>query len=384
MDGAGDLYGTTYEGGIFGDGTIFELPEGSSTITTLASFNGVNGAGPYAGLIIDGAGDLYGTTRLGGASGDGTVFELAAGTNAVATLLTFNGANGQYPDGGLIMDSAGDLDGTTYAGGPGGFGTIFELGSRESETVSAADPSLITSAGASVIAGSGTKLTNSATLAGGFNPTGTITFSLVAPNGYTVVDSETDSVTGNGTFVTPNGYFPTASGTYQWIVSYGGDANNNPVAVEGSPLAPPLVTGPTSVTVVPNGRLTFTSGELSLSDPSATAVSDSLTLTVNHGTLALGSTNGLTFENGTANNSAVITVSGSLTELNAALSGLAYTPNLNFTGTDTLSATDVNSVDNLTERAARRSPSLSRPRLSRRHRRPASTRTASCSSAVRT
>ena len=56
----------------------------------------------------------------------------------------------------------------------------------------------------------------------------------------------------------------------------------------------------------------------------------------------------MTFENGTANNSAVITVNGSVAELDAALSGLVYTPNLNFTGTDTLSATDVNSVDNLT------------------------------------
>ena len=59
------------------DGTVFELAKGSSTIATLASFGGTNGHDPYAGLIMDSSGNLYGTTYGGGANGDGTVFELA-------------------------------------------------------------------------------------------------------------------------------------------------------------------------------------------------------------------------------------------------------------------------------------------------------------------
>ena len=69
MDGSGNLYGTTYEGGPgisnpygVGDGTVFEVVKGSSTVTTLASFLGPNGANPAAGLIMDSSGNLYGTT----------------------------------------------------------------------------------------------------------------------------------------------------------------------------------------------------------------------------------------------------------------------------------------------------------------------------------
>jgi uncharacterized repeat protein (TIGR03803 family) len=127
MDGAGNLYGTTSEGGASGVGTVFELAHGSSSITTLASFNGSNGATPFAGLIMDGAGNLYGTTDAGGASGDGTVFELAHGSGSITTLASFNGGNGANPDGGVIMDAAGNFYGTTSEGGASGDGTVFEL-----------------------------------------------------------------------------------------------------------------------------------------------------------------------------------------------------------------------------------------------------------------
>ena len=80
MDSSGNLYGTTGQGGASGDGTVFELAKGSSTITTLASFNGSDGDNPRAGLIMDSSGNLYGTTRDGGANGYGTVFELAKGS----------------------------------------------------------------------------------------------------------------------------------------------------------------------------------------------------------------------------------------------------------------------------------------------------------------
>ena len=74
-------------------------------------------------------------------------------------------------------------------------------------------------------------LTDSATLSGGFNPTGTITFTLFAPNG-TVVDIEQVGVNGDGTYSTPHGFLPPAGlpGTYQWVATYSGDPNNTSVA----------------------------------------------------------------------------------------------------------------------------------------------------------
>jgi uncharacterized repeat protein (TIGR03803 family) len=126
MDSSGNLYGTTQDGGSFGDGSVFELAAGSGTITTLASFNGTNGHSPYAGLIMDGSGNLYGTTLVGGASGYGTVFELAHGSGTITTLASFNGTNGVEPSGPLLMDSSGNLYGTTEGTGPYA-GTVFEL-----------------------------------------------------------------------------------------------------------------------------------------------------------------------------------------------------------------------------------------------------------------
>ena len=95
---------------------------------------------------------------------------------------------------------------------------------------SLASPTLITTPGGSVLLGSGAKLTDSATLSGGNNPTGTITFTLYAPGDTTVVDTETATVNGNGSYSTPTGFLPSAVGTYAWDASYSGDANNNPVS----------------------------------------------------------------------------------------------------------------------------------------------------------
>ena len=114
-------------------GTVFELVNhggGNYTPTTLLSFNYTNGANPYAGLIADAAGDLFGTTNTGGADNLGTVFELVNHGGVAytpVTLLSFNGANGLYPLSGLIADAAGDLFGTTRGGGADGYGTVFEI-----------------------------------------------------------------------------------------------------------------------------------------------------------------------------------------------------------------------------------------------------------------
>jgi uncharacterized repeat protein (TIGR03803 family) len=126
-DLAGNLYGTTSAGGDLGDGTVFKLDAATQTITALLSFSGTDGAAPLAGLIFDAAGNLYGTTSQGGDNGDGTIFELAAGTNELTTLLSFNGSNGREPVAGLVFDSAGNLYGTTEYGGDSDKGTVFEL-----------------------------------------------------------------------------------------------------------------------------------------------------------------------------------------------------------------------------------------------------------------
>jgi uncharacterized repeat protein (TIGR03803 family) len=132
-DAAGNLYGTTSYGGASGFGTVFRLDSATNNLTTLMNFNSANGAAPLAGLIADAAGNLYGTTSDSGASGFGTVFRLDTVTNALTTLVNFDGANGAHPLAGLIADAAGNLYGTTYAGGAnvaclgGGCGTVFRL-----------------------------------------------------------------------------------------------------------------------------------------------------------------------------------------------------------------------------------------------------------------
>jgi uncharacterized repeat protein (TIGR03803 family) len=129
-DAAGNLYGTTVGGGAYGTGgygTVFEIKAGSGAVTTLASFNSTNGAWPIAGVIADAAGDLYGTTVGGGANKSSTVFEIKAGSGAVTTLASFNSTNGTAPHGGLIADAAGDLYGTTSSNGSSATRIVFEI-----------------------------------------------------------------------------------------------------------------------------------------------------------------------------------------------------------------------------------------------------------------
>jgi len=126
------LFGTTENGGANGDGTVFELSPGlGGYVLSTASFDGTDGANPNGGLVADANGDLFGTAELGGASGDGVVFEIAktangyAGTPAV--LVSFNGTDGANPSGGLVANANGDLFGTTADEYPSGVGTVFEV-----------------------------------------------------------------------------------------------------------------------------------------------------------------------------------------------------------------------------------------------------------------
>jgi uncharacterized repeat protein (TIGR03803 family) len=125
----GNFYGTTVSGGADNDGTVFEIsPTPPYTLTTLHSFDGTDGNGPYGALAQATDGNIYGTTQLGGANGDGAVFEISpASPNTLTTLHSFGGADGDKPDGTLIQDTNGTLYGTTYGGGTNSDGTIFSL-----------------------------------------------------------------------------------------------------------------------------------------------------------------------------------------------------------------------------------------------------------------
>jgi uncharacterized repeat protein (TIGR03803 family) len=133
MDSAGNLYGTASLGGAYGNGTVFEeVRSGDSwTESTLYSFIGSNdGTNPASGVTLDAQGNIYGTTSLGGANGAGVVYELSpSGSGWGQTVLyTFEGLNdGQNPVGGVILDEAGNLYGTTFDGGANGGGTVYEM-----------------------------------------------------------------------------------------------------------------------------------------------------------------------------------------------------------------------------------------------------------------
>jgi len=136
MDSAGSLYGTTIQGGSSGNGVVYKL-DSSGNFSVLYSFTGgSDGAGgDGAGVIIDSAGSLYGTTRFGGSSGNGVVFKLDASGNETV-LHSFTGGNdGAQPDADLVMDSSGNLYSTTISGGSSNYGTVFKLDPSGHETV---------------------------------------------------------------------------------------------------------------------------------------------------------------------------------------------------------------------------------------------------------
>ncbi len=139
FDASGNMYGMTVLGGANNFGTVFKLTSaGNGNYTESVIYNfagGTDGRNPDDGLIADTAGNYYGTTASGGGStnctnGCGTVFELSPNGSGWTekVLYRFQGPNdGENPDAGLVMDSAGNLYGNTWQGGPGGGGTVYKL-----------------------------------------------------------------------------------------------------------------------------------------------------------------------------------------------------------------------------------------------------------------
>ncbi len=132
-DAHGNLYGTTIECGPNGDGVAFEMVRAGKHYheRVIHRFGGPgDGASPYAGLSADAHGNLYGTTVSGGAHGYGIVYELARTKRGYAEHILYSfagGADGANPGGGVIIDFLGNLFGVTSGGGANGSGTIFEI-----------------------------------------------------------------------------------------------------------------------------------------------------------------------------------------------------------------------------------------------------------------
>ena len=138
MDAQGNVYGTTVNGGAHGKGTVFKLsPAGVETV--LYSFEDApDGANPGAGVIMDGEGNLYGTTTYGGSQNTGIVFEVTlVGAETVLYRFCQQGgcADGGLPAGRLIMDAQGNLYGTASAFGEYGWGAVFKVTPGGEESV---------------------------------------------------------------------------------------------------------------------------------------------------------------------------------------------------------------------------------------------------------
>ena len=133
FDAGGDIYGTTYFGGNNAQGVVYKLTpsNGSWTESAIHTFSGTSdGELPYSSVVFDTAGNLYGTTFAGGAQGYGTIYQLTPSGAGWAenTLYSFQSAtDGGSPFGGVVVDPAGNLYGATNSGGPGNGGTVYKM-----------------------------------------------------------------------------------------------------------------------------------------------------------------------------------------------------------------------------------------------------------------
>jgi uncharacterized repeat protein (TIGR03803 family) len=189
LDGQGNVYGTTYQGGSHSSasnyccGTVWKYSLSTGTLTTMVSFDGdtvpADGMFPQGGVTLDSNGNLYGSTVGGGTFGDGIVYEYSS-ADVLSTLVTFSGPNGWSPEGNLVFDSAGNLYGTTNQGGSSGYGTVFKLTPNTGGgTCSGLTLSSLT--------------LNPTTVQDGGTSQGRVTLSAAAPSGGVVVGLSSDS-----------------------------------------------------------------------------------------------------------------------------------------------------------------------------------------------
>jgi uncharacterized repeat protein (TIGR03803 family) len=221
LDNAGNLYGTTTTGGAKNYGTVYELipgKKGTWTEKILHSFTGgtADGNEPWAGIVSDTAGNLYGTTLAGGKSGFGTVYELVVpvgtGSYKEKVLWNFTGTDGKQAYGSLILDSAAHPYGTTLSGGSSGNGVAFEVNPSPAVTTTTLSSSPNPSSFAQVVMF-----------------TATVNSSLGAPpNGEIVSFEQGTTVLGTGVLSGGRATLSISTlavGTKTIKASYGGDAN---------------------------------------------------------------------------------------------------------------------------------------------------------------
>lgn len=137
-DAAGNLYGTTDYAGTAFAGVVFKVSKtGQETVLyNFCSLSGcTDGQYPYAPLVRDAAGNLYGTTQYGGTANLGVVFKLSASGQETVLHSFTGGADGVYPYAGLFRDAAGNLYGTTENGGTANLGVVFKISKTGKETV---------------------------------------------------------------------------------------------------------------------------------------------------------------------------------------------------------------------------------------------------------
>jgi hypothetical protein len=176
---------------------------GSTSLTDTATLSGGDGPAGTITFTLTGPGGTVVTTETANVSGDGAYSTPTA----------------------LAATQVGTYTWSAIYNGDANNNTATDNGQNESTLISQANPSISTVASAGGAVGS-TNLTDTATLAGGDSPTGTITFTLTGPGG-TVVTTETANVSGDGAYSTPTAVAATQAGTYTWSATYNGDANNN-------------------------------------------------------------------------------------------------------------------------------------------------------------
>jgi hypothetical protein len=328
-----------------------------------------------------------------GTNADSLTLSVSHGTLTLASTsgLTFTGSNGtaSFTVSGTVSNLDAALNGLVYTPTAGYTGS-------DSLSVSIADPgdSLSASASVGLTVSAPSPPTITAPANGSLSENGSLVFSSSKGNAITVADASAggsaDSLTlsvthGTLTLATVSGLtFTTGSNgsasfivtgtitnlnaalnglTYQPTAGYtGSDSLAITLADSGDSLSasdslglsiaaasPPTIAAPTSGTLNENGSLAFStanSNAISVADSSAGSSSDSLTLSVTHGTLTLASTSGLTITAG-ANGSATVTVSGTVTNLDAALNGLTYKPTAGYSGSDSLSVSVTDPGDGL-------------------------------------
>jgi len=134
IDVSGNIYGTTAYGGEFGEGAVFKIDPADNE-SVLYSFTQINdGTRPEGGVVMDGSGNLYGTTQLGGLYGEGTVFKISpSGVETILYNFGTNSGDGAFPTSSASLDAQGNVYGTTYIAGDFGYGNAFKVTPSGSE-----------------------------------------------------------------------------------------------------------------------------------------------------------------------------------------------------------------------------------------------------------